>query len=266
MPPKQKKTHREPTETTKKQILSASGNQCAFTACSAIIVDRDHGVLVGKIAHIKGRKEGSARFDKNQTEDENRSATNLLGLCGQHHDIVDAREDIYTVEKMVAMKTEHEEKVENSADRSWIRFPNTSIQQIAGFKTTQFHFWIDRNGRPRIYSDRQLAIARTALDLYQDIDRLCQLYKMVEENPEAPGKALLQTYVKLRKENARLETGTPWSPIAQILCQMAEMPEITLGEFVTYLVQEGDATQLFVSRAEVLKGKIDDIQAGKGAI
>ncbi len=166
---------------------------------------------------------------------------------------------------MVVMKTEHEEKVENSADRSWIRPPNTRIQ-IAGFKTTQFHFWIDRNGRPRIYSDRQLAIARTAFDLYLDIDRLGQLYKMVEDNPEEPGNALLQTNVKLRKENARLEAGTAWSPIAQILCQMAEIPDITLGEFVTYLIQGGDATQLFVNRAEVLKGKIDDIQAGKEAL
>ena len=46
---------------------------------------------------------------------------NLIALCSKHHDIVDAREDIYTVERLTTMKTEHEEKVENSADRSWLK-------------------------------------------------------------------------------------------------------------------------------------------------
>ena len=148
--------HQGPTETTKKQILAACGNQCAFTACSDIIVDRDHGVLVGKIAHIKARREGGPRFDPNQTEDENRSAANLVALCGKHHDIVDAREDIYTVKALHVMKTEHEEKIENSADRSWLRFPNFAMQQLEGFQSVQFHYWIDRTGRPQIYSRIQL--------------------------------------------------------------------------------------------------------------
>lgn len=72
--------HREPTDTTKKQILAACGNQCAFEACSDIIVDREHGVLVGKIAHIKARSEGGKRFDPRQKEEENRSASNLIAL------------------------------------------------------------------------------------------------------------------------------------------------------------------------------------------
>ena len=95
-------------------------------ACSEIIVDRNHGVLVGKIAHIKARREGGPRFDKNQTEDQNRSAANLIALCGKHHDIVDARTDIYTTARLEELKRDHEEKVENSADRSWLRFPNFS--------------------------------------------------------------------------------------------------------------------------------------------
>jgi len=41
---------------------------------------------------------------------------------------------------------------------------------------------------------------------------------------------------------------------------MAEIPEVTFGEFVTYLVQGGDATQLFVDRAAVLNDKIRRIR------
>lgn len=248
--------HREPSETTKKQILAACGNQCAFPGCSDIIVDRLHGVLVGKIAHIKARSEDGPRFDPKQSETENRSAANLVALCGKHHDIVDQRDDMYSVEHMTAMKIEHEEKVENSADRSWIRFPNFAMQQIEGFQTIQVHYWVDRTGRPRIYTDRQLAIARTAFDIYQDINRLCQLYEMVENNPEAPGKSFMQSYVRLNKSRAALDADTKWTPIAQILCQMAEIPEVTFGELVTYLVEGNDATKLFQARAKVLEDKM----------
>ena len=259
-----RKQHREPTDTTKKQILAASGSRCAFEACSDIIVDRVHGVLVGKIAHIRARNEGGARFDPNQTEEENRSASNLMALCSKHHDIVDAREDIYTIESLTAMKTEHEEKVENSADRSWLRFPNSIVGQSEGLGPMQVHYWIDRTGRAQIYTDRKLAIARTAFNVYQDIDKMCQLYKMTEDNPEAPGKSLMQSYVRLNKDNAALDAETPWSPIAQILCQMAEIPEVTFGEFVSYFVQGGDATNLFVNRAAVLNEKIRKIGGSSG--
>lgn len=251
--------HREPTETTKKQILAACGNQCAFTACSDIIVDRDHGVIVGKIAHIKARREGGPRFDPNQSEDENRSAGNLVALCGKHHDIVDAREDVYKVETLQTMKTEHEEKIENSADRSWLRFPNFAMQQLKGFQTVQFHYWIDRAGRPQIYSDRKLAIARTVMNIYQDINSLCQLYEMAEQNPEAPGKSLMQSYVKLNKNKANLDEQTKWSAISQLFCQMAEIPDVTFGELLTYLVEGGDATSLFTNRAKVLEMKVQNI-------
>ena len=256
---KEKIKHREPTETTKKQILAACGNQCAFPGCSDIIVDREHGVLVGKIAHIRARREGGPRFDSLQIEDENRSANNLIALCGKHHDIVDARVDIYTIERLTEIKTDHEDKVENSADRSWIRHPNFAIQQIKGFHSAQFHYWIDRTGRPQIYTDRKLAIARTVFDIYQDIDKLCQLYKMAEDNPKVPVESLFQSYVKLNKNNANLDAETPWSPIAQILCQMAEVPEVTFGEFVTYLVKGGDATNLFSNRAQVLDKKVNKL-------
>ncbi|MEA1899139.1 MAG: hypothetical protein U9N47_00005 [Thermodesulfobacteriota bacterium] len=54
--------YREPSEATKKQILAASGNQCAFPTCARIIVDREHNVIVGKIAHIKARSAGRITF------------------------------------------------------------------------------------------------------------------------------------------------------------------------------------------------------------
>lgn len=255
--------HQPPTDSTKRQLLAACGNQCAFSACSEIIVDRDHGVLVGKIAHIKARRENGPRFDHTQTEEENRSASNLIALCGKHHDIVDARPDRYPAEALFEMKLEHEERIEKSADRSWIRFPNYISRHIPEIGSIEVHFWIDRTGRPQVYSDRKLAIARTLFDVYQDINRLCQLYDMVEKNPDAPGNSLMQSYVRLDKSKANLDADTPWSPIAHLLVQMGEIPEVTLGELISFLVEGGDATNLFQLRAEVLEKKIQAIRDKK---
>jgi hypothetical protein len=253
--------HREPTDTTKKQILTAGGNQCAFPACNDFIFDSEHLVIVGKIAHIKARREGGPRFDYSQSEEENRSFSNLMALCGKHHDIVDNRKDIYTAEILVSMKIEHEEKVENSADRSWITFPSSIVRpsNVEGLGAVQVYFWIDRTGRPQIYSDRKLAIARTVFDIWQDINKLCQLYEIVEQNPEATGKSLLQSYVRLNKAEANLDEKTKWTPFTHILCQMAEIPEVTFGELLTYMVKGGDATNLFTERASILDRKIEKL-------
>jgi hypothetical protein len=261
MTKKNKIEHRDAKDTTKKQILAASGNQCAFPACSDIIFDSEHLVIVGKIAHIKARREYGPRFDYSQSEEENRSFSNLMALCGKHHDIVDNRKDIYTAEKLVSMKIEHEEKVENSADRSWITFPSSIVRpsNIEGLGAEQIYFWIDRTGRPQIYSDRKLAIARTVFDIWTDINQLCQLYEMVEQNPEAPSKSLLQSYVRLNKSKANLDEKTNWTPFVHILCQMAEVPEVTFGELLTYMVKGGDATSLFTERSRVLNKKIEKL-------
>lgn len=252
--------HPQPTESAKRQVLAACGNQCAFPGCNEIIVDREHGVLVGEIAHIKARKEGGPRFDPAQTEEENRSASNLIALCRRHHKVVDERLDIYTTENLIEMKKGHEEKVENTADRSWIRPPNTLTRIIPEIGTIPIHFWIDRTRRPRVYSDRQLAIVRSLMDLYLDIRRLCDLYEIVESNPAAPGSSIMQGHVKLDKSKADLDDGTPWSPITHLLRQMAAIPEVTLGELITFVVDGGDATSVFQAGARALEKKIRAIR------
>lgn len=158
------------------------------------------------------------------------------------------------------MKIAHEEKVENSADRSWLKFPNSFVGQIKDLGHVTVHYWVDRTGRAQVYTDRKLAISRTAFNVYQDINKMCQLYQMAVDNPVAPANSLMQSYVCLNRDDANLDEGTPWTPIAQILCQMAEIPEVTLGEFVSYLVEGGDATNLFVNRSAVLNDKIRRIR------
>lgn len=255
-----KKKHGNPSVTTIKSILSAGGNQCAFDACNEPMFDREHEVIVGKICHIKARSEDGPRFDSKQSTADNKSFNNLIGLCGRHHDIIDKRVDIFSFEELAEMKHEHESKIENSADRSWLHFPSVISGHLNGLEAQTVHFWQDRHGREQVYTDRKLAIARTVFDVYQDINRLCELYKMVEDNPDVPAKSLMQSYVVLNKNKANLDPETPWSPIAQIFCQMGEIPDVTMGEFLSYLVEGGDATNLFVNRARILEEKISTLK------
>ena len=74
--------HAKPTPKVVRQVIGLAGNQCAFEGCPLPIVDRDHGVIVGKVAHIKARSSKGPRFDKFQSEADNRSVFNLLALCG----------------------------------------------------------------------------------------------------------------------------------------------------------------------------------------
>ena len=97
-----------PTADTIKMLLLRSGNRCYFPNCShAIFNDKD--ILIAECCHIEAAMPGGERFNTVQSEEERRSINNLLFLCHQHHvetDDVNA----YTVEKLKAIKQEHENK------------------------------------------------------------------------------------------------------------------------------------------------------------
>ena len=58
------------SEPTRLRLALLSGNKCAFPGCTAPIFDTEHGVTVGEVSYIKGKKRGSARYDSNRTRDE----------------------------------------------------------------------------------------------------------------------------------------------------------------------------------------------------
>lgn len=245
-------------------MISLGGNQCAFDGCDRPIFVHGEINLVGEIAHIKARKEGGPRFDPNQTAEENRSVDNLMAVCKVHRNVIDDENNlkIYTVERLHEMKREHEAKIERRADRSWVRYPN-SITKMApaedgSMQQITLHYWIDRNGNPQIYTARQKEIADTLMKLYLDLNALCQLQEVAVNNPDAPGRSLLQSYSTMKVEDVNPETGEPWTPIAHILRTMAKVPEITFGEFTKSLLSESsNATDLFVAMEKEFKSKPD---------
>lgn len=88
---------------TIKSLYGRSGNRCAFPGCDYQIIT-DVGQVRGRICHIKGLRPGSARYDAAQTDKQRNAYENLVLMCANHHDSIDAQEADYTVEVLLEMK------------------------------------------------------------------------------------------------------------------------------------------------------------------
>ncbi|MFC8664734.1 ABC-three component system protein [Streptomyces sp. NPDC057199] len=96
-----------------KVVIQRSGNICAYPSCKAELVvsarhadDRDKAV--GKVAHICAASEGGPRFDPDMSDEERGKASNLIYLCGTHHDAIDSQLNHHTVEFLREAKAKHE--------------------------------------------------------------------------------------------------------------------------------------------------------------
>ncbi len=76
------------------------------------------GVFIGQICHIEAAEEGGERFRQSMTNEERRSAANLMLMCYEHHQVTN---DVakYTVEVLRKMKEDHERKF-SRADRAML--------------------------------------------------------------------------------------------------------------------------------------------------
>lgn len=97
-----------PSVPTIKRLFAVSGNRCAFPGCHSALIDLTSGKVIGEVCHIKANREGGPRYDREQSEEERQGFDNLLILCPNHHEIVDADVEAYTVKRLRAMKTKHE--------------------------------------------------------------------------------------------------------------------------------------------------------------
>jgi len=110
-----------PSIPTVKRLFAISGNQCAFPKCQEPLVVGD--TVTGKICHIQGKKDGSARYAPSQSDEDRHGFENLILMCGKHHDVIDDDEESYTVERLVRMKAEHE--------RTATRIPDAEADRVA---------------------------------------------------------------------------------------------------------------------------------------
>lgn len=98
----------EPTKEILRELFLKSGNECAYPGCTHKIISSS-GVFLAQICHIEAANEGGERFNPNQTNEQRRSFSNLLLMCHAHHKITDDV-NVYTVERMRDIKSQHESK------------------------------------------------------------------------------------------------------------------------------------------------------------
>lgn len=67
----------------------------------------DDGVLIGQLCHIEAAEPGGERFNPNMTNEERRSAANLVFMCYRHHTETNDV-DRFTVVDLRKMKSDHE--------------------------------------------------------------------------------------------------------------------------------------------------------------
>jgi len=98
----------EPSETAVKTLFAESRNTCFFTGCEDKLTDPKWKQVNAEIAHIKGERPGSARYDAEQPDRERQGYENLMLLCPKHHKLVDRLEpDEYDVDRLQEMKARH---------------------------------------------------------------------------------------------------------------------------------------------------------------
>lgn len=93
-----------------KILWGKSGNRCAICKQELAYTEAtsSNNVLIGEQAHIVAQKEGGPRGNSNLSLDERDSYPNLILLCANHHTIIDADAEKYSIEKLHQIKREHE--------------------------------------------------------------------------------------------------------------------------------------------------------------
>lgn len=98
-----------------KELYAKSGNCCAFSGCNEQLFENAN---VGQICHIQGVNSGSARYNPDLPEEVVNGIDNLSLLCSNHHKLIDEREDLFPVEKLLEMKKAHENFVSQAIFQS----------------------------------------------------------------------------------------------------------------------------------------------------
>lgn len=116
-----------------KILCTKSGNRCAMPNCKKELVvdgnDEDRSSLIAEIAHIKGEKLGSARYDPKMPYEDRNKHENLIFVCPSCHKKIDDQPNTYTTEKLVEIKRQHEQWIIEStrSEMTNITFAELSV-------------------------------------------------------------------------------------------------------------------------------------------
>jgi hypothetical protein len=116
-PPVNKPARPRPQETTIRKLFALSSNRCAFPDCMTPIIHRKHATTLAEVCHIRAQSPDGPRFDATQTPKERHAIGNLVLMCGDHHKVIDAKENLptYSVARLLKIKSDHESRATQDA-------------------------------------------------------------------------------------------------------------------------------------------------------
>lgn len=87
-------------------------NRCAFPSCETPIIDPTSNTILAEVCHIHARNERGPRYSPVQTDEERHGFDNLILMCGVHHKLIDAPENLnrFSPSALVALKAKHEQQ------------------------------------------------------------------------------------------------------------------------------------------------------------
>jgi hypothetical protein len=94
-----------------------SGGRCAFPECRRVLTVAaadERLVVVGEMAHIIGESPSGPRGESAMPLAERNRYENLVLLCNTHHQLVDSHPKTWPVERLHALKNDHEKWVDGS--------------------------------------------------------------------------------------------------------------------------------------------------------
>lgn len=152
-----------------KLLWSNAAGRCSFRGCTErLSVEETEGVApytLGEMAHIKGNKLGSNRYDTEQSDVERDSYENLILLCPTHHTLIDKAENEteFPVELLHEMKQEHEEFISNRLQVSELENIEQLKDKIAPYMAENHQVWeqygpMSENARKNPNSDQVHAL------------------------------------------------------------------------------------------------------------
>jgi HNH endonuclease len=135
--------------TTIKTLFALSCNRCAYPGCEEALTDPGWGQVKADIAHIRGDRPGSARYDASMSDDDRDAYENLLLLCPNHHRLVDRLDPHgHPVDRLIDIK----QRAESSCrDHEWA--PRSDLERFAHLVVAASDTVIDtetRVERPRL--------------------------------------------------------------------------------------------------------------------
>jgi hypothetical protein len=102
---------------TRVALWGRAGGRCCWQECRRPLTYRPNETadpsLVGDVCHIRSKTPDGPRYDPDYPVDLLDAYDNVLLLCKIHHKIIDDHPDIYAVDKLCALKDQHESWIDS---------------------------------------------------------------------------------------------------------------------------------------------------------